>query len=254
MKLSKHKISKLLKHRHKAQTHKKIKKSNNKKKSYNSKSYARHTFRNRKNKHINLRTKTLKKYRGGVLPVLPPPSEPYELPNNPNPNSMEALRVVVINLQQKQETFRNFQKQITVLQRRARHGGPRVEIDKINTRLAEKIQARDEYEKKYNTVIDKYKQFLNPGDALQVKLATRPIGDVQINEQDLELLNEAGPADFEEDEDKALDRRPDINRQNTEDLEKEDARYTGIAQKATDRVFAGVNPDGAAGLSLFSCR
>ena len=58
MKLSKHKISKLLKHKHKGQT-RKLNKNIKHKTSYKSR-----TFRNKK-KYVNLRTKTLKKYRGG---------------------------------------------------------------------------------------------------------------------------------------------------------------------------------------------
>ena len=58
MKLSKHKISKLLKHKHKGQT-RKLNKNIKHKTSYKS-----HTFRNKK-KYVNLRTKTLKKYMEG---------------------------------------------------------------------------------------------------------------------------------------------------------------------------------------------
>ena len=69
MKLSKNKISKLLKH--KAQTRKQKNKnsssSSSSSSSSNSKSikHKNRTFRNKKRKQVNLRTKTLKKYGGG---------------------------------------------------------------------------------------------------------------------------------------------------------------------------------------------
>ena len=67
MKLSKHKISKLLKH--KKQSQKQLNKNKIKNKNKNNHKHKSHTFRNsnKKRKHVNLRTKTLKKYfTGGV--------------------------------------------------------------------------------------------------------------------------------------------------------------------------------------------
>ena len=70
MKLSKNKISKLLKHKvqsRKQRKHKKNNKTSNKS----------HTFRNKK-KRVNLRTKTLKKYKGGVDKISPERSAELE--------------------------------------------------------------------------------------------------------------------------------------------------------------------------------